>query len=199
MRALWRFNLLLVLNRSLLNEEYYLINVLKLKLIYNRRPVGKSVLVSGSHLEPMTRILFSVWRLRVSGCEVPSLKRGWICNLLIQLLLGLAKAVTFESESRILLSHLRLSQPGGPGPHIYIPQEQGCPIIPSSNGFRSCRHLRLAGLWWRYSNSPPHGINVLCNLSPSVKVILWPMITQPVCLGVRHPSGTRDQFFPFSF
>jgi hypothetical protein len=33
---------------------------LKLKLIYDRRSVGQSVLVSGSHLEPMTRFLFSV-------------------------------------------------------------------------------------------------------------------------------------------
>jgi hypothetical protein len=30
------------------------------------------------------------------------------------------------------LSDSRLSQPGGPGPHIYIPQEQGGPVIPPS-------------------------------------------------------------------
>jgi hypothetical protein len=47
-----------------------------------------------------------------------------------QLLLGLARAVTHGSKSHrthghILLSHLRLPQPGGPGPCIYIPQEQG--------------------------------------------------------------------------
>jgi hypothetical protein len=28
-----------------------------------------------------------------------------------------------------------------------------------------------------------------------VKVTLWPTISRPVRLGVRHPSGTRDQFF----
>jgi hypothetical protein len=32
---------------------------MKLKLIYDRRSVGQSVLVSDSHLEPMTRFLFS--------------------------------------------------------------------------------------------------------------------------------------------
>jgi hypothetical protein len=33
-----------------------------------------------------------------------------------------------------LLSHLRLSQPGGPGSRIYIPQEQGGPVIPPGSG-----------------------------------------------------------------
>jgi hypothetical protein len=32
----------------------------KLKLNYDRQSVGQSVLVSGTHLEPMTRFLFSV-------------------------------------------------------------------------------------------------------------------------------------------
>jgi hypothetical protein len=65
----------------------------------------------------------------------PSLTRGRVCNLLVQLFLGLARAVTLGSKSRrthghILLSHLRLTQPGGPGSRIYIRQEQGGPVIP---------------------------------------------------------------------
>jgi hypothetical protein len=54
--------------------------------------------------------------------------------------LGLARAVTLGSKScrshdHILLFHLRLTQLGGPGPRIYIAQEQGGPVIPLGTGF----------------------------------------------------------------
>jgi hypothetical protein len=52
------------------------------------------------HLKPMRRFLFSVWQLRVSWCRAPSLTRGWVCNLHVQLLLGLARSVTLGSKSR---------------------------------------------------------------------------------------------------
>jgi hypothetical protein len=54
----------------------------KLKWTYDRQSVGQSVLMLGSHLKPVTRFLFSVWRLRVSWCGAPSLTRGRVCNLL---------------------------------------------------------------------------------------------------------------------
>jgi hypothetical protein len=44
------------------------------------------------------RILFSVWQLPVSLRGAPSLMRGWVCNLLVQLLLGLSRAVEVEVE-----------------------------------------------------------------------------------------------------
>jgi hypothetical protein len=37
------------------------------------------------------------------------------------------------------------------------------------------------------------------NALAKVKVTLRPTVSRPVSLGVRHLSGTRDQFFPFSF
>jgi hypothetical protein len=118
----------------------------------DRRSVGQSVLVSGAHLESVTRFLLSHWRLRVSWYGAPSLTRARVCNLLVQLLPGLARAVTLGLKSRrihghILLSHLKLPQPGGPGPCIYIPQEQGAPVISPGTGFRFCRLLRLGKIW----------------------------------------------------
>jgi hypothetical protein len=47
-------------------------------------------------------------------------------------------------------------QPGVPGPRIYIPQEQGGPVIPPDTGSPFRLLLRLARLRWRYSNPTPH-------------------------------------------
>jgi hypothetical protein len=94
-----------------------------------------------------------------------SLTREWVCRL--HLLLVLARAVILGSESRrthdhILLSQIRdTPQPGGPGPRIYISQEQGGPVTSPGTGFPFRRLLRLAGLRWRYSNLPPHGVNMI--------------------------------------
>jgi hypothetical protein len=136
---------------------------LKLKLNYDRRSVGQSISASGSTLYPMSRFLFFAWQLRVSWYWTPSLKRGWVCNLLIQLLTVLATAITLvykfrRTHDHILLSHTRLPQPGGPGPRIYIPQEQVGQVILPGTGFPFHRLSRLAGLRWRYSNPLPHGV-----------------------------------------
>jgi hypothetical protein len=62
-----------------------------------------------------------------------------VCNLLVQLLLGLATvplgSKSHRTHDHILLSYFRLPQLGGPGPRIYIPQEQGGPVIPPGTGF----------------------------------------------------------------
>jgi hypothetical protein len=69
----------------------------------------------------------------------------------------------FEFTAVILLQFKVVSfavkpQPGGPGPCIYVPQWQGSPVIPPGTRFPFCHLLQLTGLWWRCSNSPPHGI-----------------------------------------
>jgi hypothetical protein len=99
---------------------------------------------------------FFLKQLRVCYFVTPSLTRGWVCNLL--LLLSLVSAVPLRSDSRgtrdhILLSQfLRLSQPGGPCPRIYIPQEKSGSVISSATAYPFRRLLRLAGLWRRYSS-----------------------------------------------
>jgi hypothetical protein len=113
----------------------------------NLRPtVSRSVCLgvrrpSGTSDQFFFLLEISFRQLRVCYFVAPSLTRGQVCNLLIQLLLGLARAVTLGSKSlrthgHILLSHLRLPQPGGPGPNIYLPQELGGPVIPPGTGFR---------------------------------------------------------------
>jgi hypothetical protein len=78
-------------------------------------------------------------QLRVWYFVALSLTRGRVYNLLS--LLVLASAVPLGSESRGTQDHislsqfLRLPQPGGPVPRIYIPQEQGDPDIPPGTGF----------------------------------------------------------------
>jgi hypothetical protein len=56
------------------------------------------------------------------------------------------------TELTIFYSHLRLPQPAGPDPSIYIPQEQGGPVTPPGTGFHFRRILLLAGLRCRYSS-----------------------------------------------
>jgi hypothetical protein len=98
---------------------------IKSKSHCDRQSVGQSVLVSGARLGPTTNfsssLKFPLGSLRGCYFVAPSLTRWRVCNLLVQLLLSLARAVTLGSKSRrthghILLSYFRLPQPGGPGP-----------------------------------------------------------------------------------
>jgi hypothetical protein len=62
-----------------------------------------------------------------------------------------------DSQPYFAVSDSRLRQSGGPGPRIYIPQEQGGPVMSPGTGFPLRRLVRLARRRWRYSNPPPHG------------------------------------------
>jgi hypothetical protein len=102
----------------------------KSKLCYDRQSVGQSVLVSSSFWGPHDQ-------------------RGQVCHnccwpLPVQSFSGLSPAgfITYFT-----VSDLRLPQCGGLGPLFISP----------GTGFPFCHLLRLTGLWWRYSNLPPHG------------------------------------------
>jgi hypothetical protein len=57
-----------------------------------------------------------------------------------------------NSRQYFTVSDSRLPQPGGPGPRIFILQEQSGPVISPGTGFPFLRLIRLAGLRRRYSN-----------------------------------------------
>jgi hypothetical protein len=80
------------------------------------------------------QIFIIVWQLRVCWFGAPCLTRGRVCRL--QLLMALASAVIFGSESHRTRGHILLSQ---------------------IRDFPIRRLLRLAGSRWRYSTPTPHG------------------------------------------
>jgi hypothetical protein len=69
---------------------------------------------TGTHNQIVFFFCLTIAGFLMSGSPSSSLTRRWICNLLLQLILGLARAVTLRSNScrthgHILLSHLRLA------------------------------------------------------------------------------------------
>jgi hypothetical protein len=94
---------------------------------------------------------WSVWQLRVSWCGAPSLMRGRVCN--IMLLLG------FSGRNTLFYCPSFWDSPniGGPGPRIYIPQEEVGPVIPPRTGFPFRHLLRLEGYGGANSILPPDG------------------------------------------
>jgi hypothetical protein len=99
----------------------------KSKLLYDWRFTANQFVYATSPLRLTTsNFIFQLNICRYSPSVTSSVRIRWVCRL--QLLLGLASAVILRSESRethdhILISESRLPQPGGPGPHIYIPRE----------------------------------------------------------------------------
>jgi hypothetical protein len=79
----------------------------KSKLYYDRRSVGQSVLLSGTHLGPVTKLSIFI-QLKVCSCGALSLTRGRCCSL--QLLLSLVSEVFVVSEFLGTHYHISLSQ-----------------------------------------------------------------------------------------
>jgi hypothetical protein len=110
----------------------WLLNLSKFKLYCDRRSVGQFVLVSGPLCGrwPDFKFLWMTITFFLLHVRRPLWRENGsvICSPITHML------ESRRTHNHILLSHLRLTQPGGPGPCIYIPQEQGCPVIPLGIG-----------------------------------------------------------------
>lgn len=78
--------------------------------------------------------------------------KGWVCNLLIQLRVTLGPK-SHRTHDQNLFTHLRLPQPGKPGP-VFISPRTGWP---SYTGYWAafCPLLWLRGIGWRHSDLHP--------------------------------------------
>jgi hypothetical protein len=102
----------------------------------------------------------SIWRLRISWCEVSSLTREWVCNFLVQLLLGRASHFRAQVPRNSWLYFTASSQTPPTWrarfPYLY-PLGTGWPVIPPGTGFPFRRLLWLGGLRWGYYSALPRG------------------------------------------
>jgi hypothetical protein len=109
------------------------INSSESELLYNLKFIANQFILATSPLRLMTRIFFLIQRFRwYSLCNILSDER-------MDLTFTIAAGPRQRSHSQILVlrdpwsyftvSDSRLPQPGGPGPRIYIIQEQHGPVI----------------------------------------------------------------------
>jgi hypothetical protein len=119
----------------------------RLKLLYDWRSVSQYVLVSSTLVGPATRYYFlsECWCLKFAvlflwGALSDERTGSAICSVITHW------SKFHRTRNHTLLPHLRLPQPGGPGSHLHIPQEQGGPVIHPCSGFPLRRLLQLAGL-----------------------------------------------------
>jgi hypothetical protein len=118
----------------------------KSKLLYDWQSVSQSVSLFIEHpcgtcdqiLFPVGMFLSEISGLVSMGRPLWPEDESAICNVITQW------SESLRTRNHILLSHLRLPQPGGPGSRIYIPQEQGGPVKLPGTGFPLRRLLRLA-------------------------------------------------------
>jgi hypothetical protein len=137
---------------------------LNLKLIYDRRSVGQSVVVSGPHLEHTTRFYYcrtlAVFVLRAA---IPDERTGLqftrtiFCHSLVQVPQNSWPHLTVSFET-ICYCLIRDSHNLEGQARVFIsPTDRVAQLYPPYTGFPFCRLLRLAGLRWIYFNPPPHG------------------------------------------
>jgi hypothetical protein len=139
----------------------------KVKVMLSLAEVDQSLLVLGTHMGFIDQTFIAFTQLQVCWRGAPCLMKGWVCRL--QFLMGLTNAFILGSGSHRTLDHILLyqiwdsPQPGGPDPHIYIPQEQGGPVIPKALDFIFVATYESQGCF----RPPPPPPNRLCLLITS--------------------------------
>jgi hypothetical protein len=105
--------------------------------------VSQYVLVSNTLVGLATRYYFlsECCGLVSVGCPLWRKDGSVICSVITQW------SESRRTRNHTLLSHLRLPQPGGSGSRIYIPQEQGGPVIPPGTGF-PLGYIYPSGIGW---------------------------------------------------
>jgi hypothetical protein len=127
--------------------------------------------------------------------------RGWVYCL--QLLLALSSTVILGSRPRETDAHILLSQvQDSPtlrarSPYLYPPGKE-CPSYTPRHWVPFCHLLRLAGLWWRYLNPPPYGVQTLYMLVPIIQPQDRPNRTHfflqlQYCLLMQPPGRTAQK------
>jgi hypothetical protein len=112
-------------------QYIYLVSKAKSNLIYDWQSVRQSVCLGVEHpFGTCYQILLPVGMLLSESCGLVSVGRllwredgSAICNVITQW------SQSRRTRNHTLLYHLILPKPGGPGFHIYIPQEQGDPAL----------------------------------------------------------------------
>jgi hypothetical protein len=135
------------------------------------------------HWKKIIFVILATHKVRISDLKVLPV---WVHNVSSQLF---ERSQLMDSWPYFTLPDSRLPQPGGPETRIYIPQEQGVPVITPGTGFPFRRLLRRATVG--YSNTPPGGVGF-----QSVRVNLpLAVYRQSVRLGTKPLEGHDQREF----
>jgi hypothetical protein len=168
------------------------------------------------------QIFITVGHVRFSCWGAHSLTRRWDCNLFIQFAVTL-RSKSHRTYGHILLSHFRayvtVSYKTSPtwrarSLYLYSPGTGWSSYIKVKVTLRLTvsQSVSMSWCWAPFGSyvtfddycclwgAPSLTRGRVCRLSVRVCIVevevkLWLTVSWPVGLGVRHPSGTRDQFF----